>query len=93
MNPYTQIRLAQRTPEAATLFERLTTWHDEMIAHERQLRAARAASCHEDCPHVEARELWAEALDALGDSARALSFLRSRAMEAGTSGAGAGDNH
>ena len=85
MNPSTHIRLAARTPEALGLFERLTAWHDEMVAHERHLRTRAESGCGEDCPHVEARELWADAQAALGARARELAFLRSRAMQEVTS--------
>jgi hypothetical protein len=52
-----------------------------MVAHERKIRAGRAEEmCDEDCPHAEARTLWIEALDTLGDRAQELSFLRTRAL-------------
>ena len=55
-------------------------WHDAMVAHERQLRAARTGDvCDDECPHVEARTLWAEAVAAFGERAYELPFLRSRA--------------
>ena len=38
--------------------------------------------CDEDCPHVEARTLWPEALDTFGPRAHELTFLRSRATAA-----------
>jgi hypothetical protein len=51
-----------------------------MVAHERKIRAGRAdAVCDEECPHAEARALWIEALEAFGDRAQELTFLRSRA--------------
>jgi hypothetical protein len=53
-----------------------------MVAHERRLESGRADDgCGEDCAHVEARALWAEALAAFGDRAHELVFLRSRASE------------
>lgn len=62
------------------LAERLVAWHDAMVAHERLRRTAPSASpCDDDCPHGEARELWAEAVAILGAGARDLTFLRSRA--------------
>jgi hypothetical protein len=52
-----------------------------MVTHERRLRAGSINdACDEDCAHGEARALWAEAVTALGERARQLSFLRSRAM-------------
>jgi hypothetical protein len=51
-----------------------------MVAHDRKIRAGRAEEvCDEECPHAEARTLWAEALDVFGDRAQELTFLRSRA--------------
>jgi hypothetical protein len=51
-----------------------------MVAHERRLRAGRTAdTCDDECPHVQARALWSEALATLGPPARELTFLRSRA--------------
>jgi len=62
---------------------RLAAWHDAMVAHERRLLTARtAAACDDECPHVEARALWAEALATFGPRANELTFLRSRATAA-----------
>lgn len=67
------------TPEAMALGVRLSVWHDAMVAHERRLRSSSAKDrCHDECPHVEARALWAEALDVFGPRAHELTFLRSR---------------
>jgi len=85
MNPYAILGTGIGTTEAASLCARLTAWHDQMVAHERRLRAGRTSDvCDEDCPHVEARALWAEALAIFGPRAGELAFLRSR----GTSAAG-----
>ena len=57
----------------------LTAWHDAMVAHERRLRTGRTTdACDDECPHDEARTLWAEALLTLGSRAGELTFLRSR---------------
>ena len=81
MNPYATLGSGVGTEEAASLCARLNAWHDSMVAHERRLRASRtSAACDEDCPHVEARTLWAEALVTFGERANDLTFLRSRAM-------------
>ena len=65
------------TPDAAELRARLAMWHDEMVAHERKLRSGRTGeACDEECPHAEARMLWVEALDAIGERAYELTFLR-----------------
>ena len=83
MNPYVILGSSVGTPEAASLCARLTIWHDAMVAHERRLRSGRTAdTCDDDCPHVQARTLWSEALAALGPRARELTFLRSRAKGA-----------
>jgi len=80
MNPYAILGSGVGTEDAASLCARLHTWHDAMVAHERRLRAGRAAHrCDEDCPHGEARTLWAEALATFGKRANDLAFLRSRA--------------
>ncbi len=81
MNPYATVGSGVGTPEAASLSARLIAWHDEMVAHERRLRSGRTNDrCDDECPHVEARALWAEALAMLGPRASELNFLRSRAL-------------
>lgn len=81
MNPYTFLSSSLGTPEAAALSARLSAWHDAMVAHERRLRArVPGDACEEDCPHVEARLLWSEALATFGDRAGELTFLYSRAQ-------------
>lgn len=78
MNLYTM--LGNGTHEAVGLGSRLTTWHDAMVGHERKIRAGRSEEvCDEECPHAEARTLWSEAVEVLGDRAHELTFLRSRA--------------
>ena len=80
MNPYAALGNHVGTTEAASLSERLAAWHDEMVAHERRLRSAdKGGSCHDECPHAEARELWTEAVAVFGGRAEQLSFLRSAA--------------
>jgi hypothetical protein len=52
-----------------------------MVSHERGQRAGRSIDeCDDECPHVEARGLWAEVLALLGTRADELAFLRSRAL-------------
>jgi hypothetical protein len=79
MNPYALLgrRIASR--EAEDLSARLSAWHDAMVAHERKLRTGEA--CDDECPHVEARALWNAAVEAFGNEADELVFLRSRAGE------------
>ena len=80
MNPYTLIGSKLGTTDAVSLSQRLTTWHDAMVAHERRLRAGRpGAACDDECAHGQARALWVEALTTFGERAHELSFLRSRA--------------
>ena len=80
MTPYTVLSAGIGTAEAMALSERLTSWHDAMVTHERVLRVRGAsAGCDDDCPHGEARELWAEAVATFGKRANELPFLRSRA--------------
>ena len=83
MNLYTFLGNGVGTSEAAALSERLGTWHDAMVSHERRLRGGHARDvCDEDCPHAEAPELWAKAVTTFGDRADELSFLRSHAIDA-----------
>ena len=83
MNPYVMLGSGIGTSEAASLSARLAAWHDAMVAHERRLRTGRTAdTCDDECPHVEARTLWAEALATFGTRASELTFLRSRAIGA-----------
>jgi hypothetical protein len=77
MNPYAILASNIGTTEAASLTIRLTAWHDAMVAHLRRLRTRRASDvCDEECPHVEAKALWSEAVATFGDEASRLSFLR-----------------
>jgi hypothetical protein len=56
-------------------------WHDAMVAHERRLRSGQTTDvCDDECPHVEARALWAETVAMLGARANELTFLRGRAL-------------
>ena len=80
MSPYESLGSSDGTAEAVSLSVRLTAWHDAMVAHERRLRTGRTIdACDDECPHIEARALWTEALATLGPRASELTFLRSRA--------------
>jgi hypothetical protein len=69
------------TVEAESLRGRLMAWHDAMVGHERRLRSGQSTDvCNDECPHVEARTLWAETAAMLGARADTLTFLRSRAL-------------
>lgn len=81
MNLYAILSAGLDTHEASALSARLSAWHDEMVAHERRLRAAATTdACHDECPHAEARILWAEAVGTFGARAQELTFLRTRAQ-------------
>ena len=80
MNPYLLLGSRLGTPQATWLSDRLSAWHDAMVAHERRLKNPRSTdTCHDGCPHAEADELWTEALEIFGDGARDLTFLREHA--------------
>ena len=80
MSPYAILGSSVGTAEAASLCVRVAAWHDAMVAHERRLRTGRTTdACDDECPHVDARALWTEALATLGPRASELTFLRSRA--------------
>lgn len=82
MNPYAMLASGSTTSTSSALAARLAARHDAMVAHERRLRTGRTGDvCDDECPHVEARTLWAEALAAFGERALELSLLRSRATD------------
>ena len=86
MNPYAIVGSGIGSAEAASLRARLMAWHDAMVAHERRLRSGQTTdTCDDECPHVEARTLWAEVSAMLGPRANELTFLRSRALGASAS--------
>ena len=86
MNPYAIVGSGIDSAEAASCRSRLMAWHDAMVAHERRLRSGRTTdTCDDECPHVEARALWAEVTALLGPRASELTFLRSRALGASAS--------
>lgn len=81
MNLYAMLGSGIGTNEATSLCARLTAWHDAMVAHERKLGAGHnGEQCDDECPHVEARTLWTEAVAAFGPRADELTFLRTRAL-------------
>ena len=88
MNPYAIVGSSNGTAEAASLRARLMAWHDAMVAHERRLRSGQTTdACDDECPHVEARTLWAEVSAMVGPRASELTFLRSRGQDAAASSA------
>ena len=75
MNQYTSLRSGMSTHEATMLSARLSAWHDAMVMHERRLRLGTpGVTCHDECPHAEARILWAEALATFGEGRGAQLF-------------------
>lgn len=80
MNLYATLGSGIATVDASNLTSRLTAWHDAMVAHERRLLSGSSEGCDDECPHVEARSLWAEAVAIFGPDAHNLTFLRSRAL-------------
>jgi hypothetical protein len=81
MNPYAVLSSGAGTHEATAPSARLAAWHDAMVAHERKLRSGTTSdACNDECPHVEARTLWSEAVATFGRRAQELTFLRSRAQ-------------
>lgn len=85
MNIYRMIGSNLGTHEAAELAERLSAWHDAMVAHERKPLWARG--CGDECPHVDARVLWEEAAGTFGDRAGELQFLQSHGLRTSTAAA------
>jgi hypothetical protein len=84
MSPYAMLGSSVGTADATSLCARLTAWHDAMVAHERRLRTgAGTDACGDECPHGDARALWAEAVATLGPRAGGLTFLQSRATGEG----------
>ena len=77
MNLYATLESEYTATDTAALRARLAMWHDEMVAHERRVRAGRGELCDDDCPHAEASSLWAEAQEIFGERANELAFLRS----------------
>lgn len=75
-NPYAVLGASLGISGTEPLLRRIAEWHDTMVAHE---RVARYEACDSDCPHGQARQLWAEASARFGRDALHLSFLRSRA--------------
>ena len=75
MNIYRMLGNKVATADAMDLAERLSAWHDAMVAHER----LRPRGCDDECPHVEARTLWGDASRVFGPHASELAFLASRA--------------
>jgi hypothetical protein len=82
MNVYRMIGNTVGTAEALDLAERLSAWHDAMVAHERG-SARNGQGCDDECPHANAGALWEEAVHTLGEKADELRFLRTHGVSQG----------
>src|SRR5689334_21554888 len=82
MNVYKSVGYAVGTPAALGLSERLSKWHDSMVAHQRPADTSRSTRCDGDCPHAEATLLWREAVEIFGHHAEQLEFLRRHGIQA-----------
>ncbi|MGE0464393.1 MAG: hypothetical protein AB7Q16_23745 [Vicinamibacterales bacterium] len=69
------------TNDALSLAHDLSRWHDQMVRHERTIKALGFSGCdgEDDCPHAQARELWRQAQDVFGSEAEALAYLSASA--------------
>jgi hypothetical protein len=80
MTLYTALANAVGSREAHELAHRLAVWHDAMVRHRRRTGGFRGPLCDVDCPHADAEVLWSEALEAYGERAHELRFLRTHGM-------------
>ncbi len=84
-NPYHMLARLAGHPDAQSLADDLTRWHDRMVAHVRRHGPRPPAGCcadDDDCPGHEASALWPVASRVFGQRARELTFL-SRQAEGG----------
>lgn len=80
MSLYRSLANAVGTREALELAPRLAAWHDAMVVHQRRAGSLRGPLCDGDCPHTAAETLWSDAVEAYGDRAHELQFLRAHGM-------------
>jgi hypothetical protein len=80
MSLYRSLANAVGTREALALAPRLAAWHDAMVVHQRRAGSVRGPLCNGDCPHTDAEALWSKALEAYGERAHELRFLRGHGM-------------
>ncbi len=79
-NPYHVLACLTGHPDASSLAEDLTRWHDRMVNHVRRYGAdTTCCSDDDDCPREEATQLWAAARRVFGDQAAQLRFLSAQA--------------
>lgn len=69
------------TNDALSLAHDLNRWHDQMVRHERTIKALGFSGCdgEDDCPHARARDLWRQAQEVFGPDAGALAYLSASA--------------
>lgn len=68
------------TSDADELAHDLRQWHDVMVRHERLLAVTGGVcAAADDCPHIDAADLWRRARQVFGDDADTLTFLRTSA--------------
>ena len=79
--PYAYLVATGDVP-AADLVDDLCAWHDRMVAHLRRYGAVARHACGcpdaEDCPRVQATDLWRRAHRTFGAAATSLTFLRAQ---------------
>lgn len=80
-NPYHVMACLAGHPDASSLAEDLTRWHDRMVNHVRRYGSKPADVCcaDDECPREEATQLWAAARRVFGDQATRLTFLSTQA--------------
>ena len=81
INPYTSLACLAGHPDARSLADELTHWHDRMVTHLRRHGACPPADCcpSDDCPGQEASSLWPVAQRLFGERAAELTFLSAQA--------------
>lgn len=68
------------TNDADDLAQDLRKWHDAMVRHERVLvGTGRVCAATDECPHLDAADLWTRARQVFGGDADTLTFLRASA--------------
>jgi hypothetical protein len=86
MNLYLRLADHVGTLAARDLAAQLVAWHDAMVKHARVVGTQREVRCGEECPHADARVLWAAALETFGELAAGLTFLQRHGQRGQTPG-------
>lgn len=83
LHVYRKLAHTTGTADAADLARKLIIWHDAMVRHSRATSApgttTRSCAEVEDCPHVEACDLWRRAQQVFGAESESLTFLAASA--------------